>query len=102
MLGTMLNVKPLLQIEGGLVEPLEQPRSRRRALRRLIEILDERTDHQPLHLAVLHACAAEEAVAMEKELRSRFECKEFYMTEIGPVIGVHSGPKAIGLAFYTD
>jgi DegV family protein with EDD domain len=101
-LGSMLNVKPMLQIENGLVEPLEQPRSRAKALKRLLQVMEERTDHKPVHVSVLHAMAPEDAAALAKEVQSRFQCKEFYMTEIGPVIGVHSGPKAIGLAFYAD
>ncbi len=102
MLGTLLHVKPLLQLENGQVEPLEQPRSRAKGLKRLVEIMEERTDHRPLHVGVLHAEAPQEAEALAGQIRSRFDVKEFYVTEIGPVIGVHTGPNAIGLAFYTD
>ncbi len=102
MLGSMLNVKPMLQIENGLVEPLEQPRSRAKALKRLLQIMEERTDHKPVHASVLHAMCPDDAAALEKQVRAQFHCKEFYMTEIGPVIGVHTGPNAIGLAFYSD
>lgn len=101
-MGTLLNVKPLLQIENGQVEPLEQPRSRSRALKRLLEILEERADHKPLHVSVLHAQVPTEACMLEKQIRARYNVREFYMTEIGPVIGIHSGPQALGLAFYTD
>jgi DegV family protein with EDD domain len=103
MVGSMLNVKPLLEIENGLVEPLEQPRSRAKALKRLLQIMEERVpDHKPVYVSVLHAMAPDDAALLEKEVRSRFDCKEFYVTEIGPVIGVHSGPGAVGLAFYPD
>jgi fatty acid kinase fatty acid binding subunit len=102
MLGSMLNVKPMLQIENGLVEPLEQPRSRSKALKRLLQVMEERADHQPMHVAVLHAMSLDDAARLEKEVRARFECKEFYTTEIGSVIGVHTGPNAVGLAFYSD
>ncbi len=102
MMGTLLNVKPMLEIKDGLVEPLEQPRSRAKALKRLLEIMEERSGHKPLHVSVLHAQSPDDAAVLEKEVRSQFQCKDFYMTEIGPVIGVHSGPNAIGLAFYTD
>ncbi len=102
LMGTLLNVKPLLQLENGQVEPLEQPRSRAKALKRLLEIVEERADHQPLHVSVLHAEAPEDAAEMKKEILERFEVKEFVMTEIGPVIGVHSGPNALGIAFYPD
>jgi DegV family protein with EDD domain len=102
MLGTLLNVKPMLEIKDGQVEPLEQPRSRAKGLKRLLEILEARADHRPLHIGVLHAEAPADATMLAQAVQARFECKEFYTTEIGPVIGVHSGPNAVGLAFYTD
>lgn len=101
-LGTLLNVKPMLHLENGQVEPLEQHRSRRKALKRLLEILDEHADHKPLHVGILHAEAPEEAAALKKQIVERFECTEVYVSEIGPAIGVHTGPNAVGLAFYTD
>ncbi len=102
LMGTLLNVKPLLQLENGQVEPLEQPRSRAKALKRLLEIVEERADHGPLHVSVLHAEAPDEAAELKQQILERFDVKEFVMTEIGPVIGVHTGPDAIGIAFYPD
>lgn len=102
LMGTLLNVKPLLQLENGQVEPLEQPRSRAKALKRLLEIVEERADHRPLHVGVLHAEAPDEAAEIKKQVLERFDVKEFVMTEIGPVIGVHTGPDAIGIAFYSE
>ena len=101
-LGTLLNVKPLLHLENGQVEPLEQQRSRTRGLKRLLDILGERADQKPLHVSVLHAEAPQEAAALEKQIRDRFNVREFYMTEIGPVVGVHTGPCAVGIGWYTD
>ncbi len=102
LMGTLLNVKPLLQLEDGQVEPLEQPRSRAKALKRLLEIVEERADHRPLHVSVLHAECPDEATELKKEILRRFDVKEFLMTEIGPVIGVHTGPGAVGIGFYPD
>ncbi len=102
LLGTLLNVKPLLEIRGGQVEPLEQPRSRAKAVKRLLEIAEERADHRPMHVGILHAQSPDEAALLADQVRARFDCKELYITEIGPVIGIHAGPNAVGLAFYTD
>lgn len=102
MLGTLLNVKPMLEIKHGQVEPLEQPRSRTKALQRLLEIAAERSGGKPIHAAVLHAQAPQDAASLEKQVQGRFECKTLYLSEIGPAIGVHSGPNAVGLAFYSD
>ncbi len=102
MLGTLLNVKPMLEIKHGQVEPLEQPRSRTKALQRLLEIAAERSGGKPIHAAVLHAQAPQDAASLEEQVRARFECKTLYLSEIGPAIGVHTGPNAVGLAFYSD
>ena len=56
----------------------------------------------PAHVAVMHAQAAEEALVLEKEIRSRFNCAEFHFREIGPSIGTHLGPGAVVLAFYSE
>jgi DegV family protein with EDD domain len=100
--GTLLNVKPLLEIRHGQVEPLERVRSRAAGLKRLLEITSEALGRAPAQFAVLHAEAPEEAVALEKELRARCNCAQVYTTEIGPAIGRHSGPDAVGIAFYRE
>jgi fatty acid kinase fatty acid binding subunit len=102
MLGTMLNFKPMLTLKDGAVHPLEKPRSRAKAVRRLMEMLEESALGKPLHAAVLNADALDEANAVAKEIRSQYDCREFYSIPLGPVIGVHTGPGTIGLAFYTD
>lgn len=108
-LGMMLHIKPLLQIANAQVEPLERVRSRKAGLNRLIELVtdpprkeSERVGSGPLHVAVLHAGAAKDAEYLENELRARFNIAELYIAQIGPVIAVHSGPQAVGLAFYRE
>jgi len=102
MLGSLLNVKPMLEVAHGQVEPLEQPRSRAKALKRVIEIMEERVAGKPVHAAVLHAQCPTDAAALEKDVRAQATVRELYLAEIGPAIGVHVGPNAIGLAFYAD
>jgi DegV family protein with EDD domain len=108
-LGTMFRIKPLLQIADARVEPLERARSRKAGLNRLIELVGDppRRDSEPigsgpLHVAVLHAGAPRDAEYLENELRARFNIAELYIAHIGPVIAVHSGPQAVGLAFYRE
>jgi len=102
MLGSLLNVKPMLEVANGQVEPLEQPRSRTKALKRAIEIMEERVAGKPVHIAVLHAQCPDDAATLEKDVRAQAQVRELYLAEIGPAIGVHVGPNAIGLAFYAD
>jgi DegV family protein with EDD domain len=101
--GTVLRIKPVLYLKEGQIEVLAKVRTKRRALKRLLELVEERVpEGTSVHAAVIHAQAVEEASALEKEIRARFNCAEIYLSELGPVIGTHIGPRAIGLAFYTD
>ena len=103
LLGTVLRVKPLLYLKEGQIEVLAKVRTKRRALKRLLELVEEHVpEGTSVHAAVIHAQAAEEASALAKEIRARFNCAEMHLSELGAVIGTHVGPRAIGLAFYTD
>lgn len=108
-LGTMFNVKPMLEIAHARVEPLERVRSRKAGVARMLELVQTppttngpRKGEGPLHVAVLHARAPEAAQQLEDELRARFNIAELVRAEIGPTIAVHTGPDALGLAFYRD
>jgi DegV family protein with EDD domain len=108
-LGTMFNVKPILEIAHARVEPLERVRSRKAGLARLLEHVQNppptngpRKGDGPLHISVLHARAPESAQQLENEIRARFNVAELVLAEIGPTIAVHSGPDALGLAFYRE
>jgi DegV family protein with EDD domain len=102
MLGTMLNFKPMLTIKNGEVHPLEKPRSRAKAVRRMMEMLEHQAGKKPLHVAVLNASAQAEANAVEDELKKNFNCVEFYSVPLTPALGAHTGPGTLGAAFYTD
>jgi DegV family protein with EDD domain len=101
-LGTVLNVKPILYLRDGAIEPLEQVRSKRKAVGRMLELLaeylGENSSQAPL--AVTHALVPDEAQAFASEIRARFGCEEPSVTELGAVIGTHTGPGIIGVATY--
>jgi len=103
LLGTMLNIKPILYVKHGRIEPLARVRSKPKAIERLLELMEQRIPRGgPVHVAVIHAQAFDEAVALEKQVRARFNCRNVHFSEIGPVIGAHVGPGTVGVAFYSD
>ncbi|MFQ6015537.1 MAG: DegV family protein [Anaerolineae bacterium] len=103
LLGTLLNIKPILHLVDGRIEPLDRVRTKRAAVRRLLEQVAERVSPgAPVHIAVLHAQAVEEAQQLETEVQARFNCRELYLAEIGPVVGTHTGPGTVGLVFYVE
>lgn len=103
LLGAALKIKPVLHIEGGRVEPLEKPRTRTRAVARLLDLMAERVGaSDAVHTAVLHCDASGEAEHLAEQVAARFKCAELITVEAGPTIGAHGGPGTLGLTFYTD
>jgi DegV family protein with EDD domain len=101
--GTLLNVKPVLAIEDGLVVPVDQVRTHKKALERIVEIIEERTaGHDTVRLATLHANNPETAQFILDEAASRISPIETVFSEVSPVVGTHAGPGAVGLAYLLD
>ncbi|MBI5654009.1 MAG: DegV family protein [Chloroflexi bacterium] len=97
LIGTFLNVKPLLSIQDGEVVPIGNVRTRRRGLERLVEILQASGPVQ--ELAVMHAQADADAQELARMLGALYPDKQIIIGETGPVIGTHTGPGAIGIAW---
>jgi DegV family protein with EDD domain len=103
LVGTLLKVKPILCLKDGRVEPLDKVRSKRKALARLMEVIEERVGPgTPVRVAVLHAQVPDEAGELEQKVRARFNCTECYFAELGPVLGTHAGPGIVGLVACAD
>jgi DegV family protein with EDD domain len=101
LLGTALSIKPVLHMENGQVEPLEKPRTRKRAVGRLLDLMAERVGaSKEVHAAVMHCDAPDEAERLAGQLAARFQCAELFTVEAGPTIGTHGGPGTLGVGFY--
>lgn len=99
-LGTVLNMKPILEVTGGRVEGIERVRTRSKSLSRLVEIIEERIGgRKPVRLATLHANSPEDARALLEMANSRLNAVESIISEVSPVVGTHAGPGTVGLAF---
>jgi DegV family protein with EDD domain len=105
--GTLLNLKPILEIKDGRVEAVERVRTSAKAVDRLLDIFEQRArldSCPPLRLAVLHSDTPDEAQQVLDRACQRFgisEVNEAFIGRVGPVIGVHAGPGALGIAYLT-
>jgi len=96
-LGSVLQIKPILEIKDGELHPLERKRTRKRALERLIRLLNDRG---PLEkTAIGHAVSPQDAEWLVQRLRPLVLHGDILISAIGPVIGTHTGPGAIGVGF---
>lgn len=101
---SLLNIKPVLAIwpGEGEVRMLARPRSKPRAMERVLNVIDREGEGKPLHVIVMHAAVPEEATMLLARIRERFTCLETLSTALTPVIGAHTGPGLIGVAFYAE
>ena len=73
-----------------------------RAIRLMLEEMARQAHDRSIHVAILHADVPQEADALRQEVQARFRCKELHVTPLTPVMGAHTGPGVLGVAFYVD
>jgi DegV family protein with EDD domain len=102
-LGTALAIKPILFFnQQGKIDALERVRTKHKALQRLIALAEEQANGHPVHVGIVHANVPQAAQAFRDEVAQRLDCKEIFIVECSPVIGVHVGPGTIGIALYAE
>jgi DegV family protein with EDD domain len=97
MIGTMLDLKPLLLVVDREIKPVDRVRTRSRAIPRMVEFFEK--DMPVEHVGVVHAQAPEEAELIAADLRRRLPGLEVPVGQIGCVLGTHTGPKALGVVY---
>jgi DegV family protein with EDD domain len=99
-LGTALNLKPILAVEGGRVEPVERVRTRAKALERVVEIVAEKcAGKSPIRLATLHADSPNDAKFMLEKITPLLNPIESVFAAVSPAVGANAGPGTVGLAY---
>ncbi|WP_080843982.1 DegV family protein [Cytobacillus gottheilii] len=100
LIGSLLQVKPLLHFEDKLIVPFEKIRTRKKAMKRIVELLGEAVQSGEPHRAVIiHANREQEAIDWKAELEEQFPHVEFVISYFGPVIGTHLGEGSMGLGW---
>jgi fatty acid kinase fatty acid binding subunit len=97
LLGSLLNVKPILQLKDGEVVPLGRARGRPQALSRLVDLLER--DGKVNQLAIMHGAAQSDAEQLRDRVASTYPGLDILLTEIGAVLGTHTGPGVIGFTY---
>ena len=103
LLGTALQIKPLLQFKDGMIVPLAQARTKRKAIDMLLGIVEERlAGSRMVEAAVVDIENPEEGEAVMGMIEDRFRPAKVFRAGVSPVVGTHVGPGALGIAFYGD
>lgn len=100
--GSALSVKPILSISDGVAHFVGIARTKERGVKRIIQLMREKVGENPVHVAVVHADALEEAQRLKEQVASEFNCGELWISEFSPIMGYATGRGLLGLAFYVD
>ena len=100
-LGSVLNIKPILTI-SGVVHFAGMARSRKSGIERMLQMMRKKVGSQPVHVAVTHAYALEEAEKLKQRIAAEFNCIEIWLSEFSPVMGYACGTGTVGIAFYLE
>jgi len=98
--GSLLRIKPLLTARDGEIHPLERARTRGKGIDRLYELARE---HMPLvDLGVVYTTMPEDALDLARRLAPLLPNGEVSVSQIGPVVGTHTGPGVLGIALRAE
>lgn len=100
VMGSMLNIKPILDIKDGKLVPLTKIRGRKKALSKMISLVGERGDQLEKQIvAINHGDDIETALELKKIIEEKYGVKEFIINYVGCAIGAHSGPGTLSIFF---
>lgn len=101
---SLLNIKPVVAMNpgDGKIRMIARARSKPKAVEMLLDFIAAKTGETPLHVIAMHAARPDEAKFLMERIKSRFKCAEALTVPFTPVIGAHTGPGLLGVAFYSE
>ena len=100
-IGSALNIKPILVVKDK-VHFAGAVRNRKHGIERMLQMMRDKVGQSPVHVAVMHAYALDEAEKLKARIASEFNCTEMWLAEFSPIMGYACGTGTVGIAFYTE
>jgi DegV family protein with EDD domain len=102
-IGSMLSIKPILTGSNGRINFAAAARTKQSGVEKMLQIMRKHVaDSEPVHVAVMHADALEEAQELEERIAAEFNCVEIFITDFSPIMGYATGPGTLALAYYKE
>ncbi|MEI3607477.1 DegV family protein [Pseudogracilibacillus sp. SE30717A] len=103
IIGSLLNIKPILHIVDGLIVPFEKIRTRKKAINRIMSMLENDAENkQIVRVVFIHANNKESVTTLRDSFAEKYPQIETIISYFGPVIGTHLGEGSIGICWYTE
>ncbi|MGM0939592.1 MAG: DegV family protein [Bacillota bacterium] len=101
IVGSLLQVKPILHFVNKIIVPFEKIRTKKKAINRILGLLDEDAgEGKQLKVVFIHANAESDAIALQKSFLEKYPEMDTSISYFGPVIGTHLGEGALGVGWY--
>ncbi len=100
--GSILSIKPVIEVKDGILQVVDRARSYPRALERVVELAANAVANIPTRVAVMHANSYDEAVKFAEQLKERINIKQLIIEEVGVSLALHGGPGMIGVILLPD
>jgi len=102
-IASFLQIKPIIGVIDGVAKPVEKCVSAQKAMQRLIQLVEEKkVKGTPLHIVAMHADAPDKGQKLLGMITEKFQPVETGLWEFTPVMGVHTGPGLVAVAFYSE
>ena len=102
LMGSAIQLKPIVHIVDGQITAMARPRTRRKGTQAMLDLMSSEVAGRSVHAAVLHADSLDDAEDLRRRVADQFDCLELYVSELTPVMGTHTGPGLLGLAYYVE
>jgi len=99
LVGTLLNIKPLIGMDDGVIVPLGAARSRGQAYQMMVDKVEEAVGKSKIKIAYVHAGARQEVDKIKQMVETRLNAVESLIAELSPALAVHTGPGTAGLCY---
>jgi len=100
LVGSLLNIKPLIGMEDGVIVPLGTTRSRHQAYTAMVDLVEEAVGKGKIKIAYVHAGALDEVEKIKQLVDERLDVVESFFAELSPALAVHTGPGTVGVCYF--
>lgn len=100
LVGSLLNIKPIVGMDNGIIVALGTARSRRQAYQMMVEMVGKLVGDSKIKVAYVHAAAQDEAQKIKELFEVRLDIVESIFAELSPALGVHTGPGTAGVCYF--
>ena len=100
LVGSVLNIKPLIGMDDGIIVPLGRAHSRGQAYQQMADMVANVVGHGKAKIAYVHAGAQREVERLKEMVEAKVDVVESFVAELSPVLAVHTGPGTAGLCYY--